>query len=623
MGAFFGSIQIRTTDRQLVLDALNSIVKRTHRFLISPPINGWTSVFPNTGGQDEKVSKALAKKLNLVMLHLLVHDDDVFCYWLYRDGKLIDKYNSCPEYFGPVSAAAKRQSQGKPERLGELLDVDGHGTEDLRTLLAGRKPVFESARLEQFARLCGIEPALALSSYEYLMAGETDDIGNWDDFVHVPDLTDERRQQQEEKARITVTKRHLVEEGKLIKELSESVTGCAGTLSVWCLDPQDRALLMCSSSLGESGNVPLRRVGPPWSGELSDTGLNVYEKVYSMQSSPSGRYLATGHAAGLWKAVLWDRQTNEAVLEVEHSSAVKPVCFTSDEKYLVTLSEAELIVTDISRQSPISTCRDIRDSRTMAVHPSGDTIVLGDRGAISLVGTDTGTKTKSFLLGEVHDWSAWRAAIADKVKKQFEQMGPDWIQKQAEQVAQQLGSVEGGKTVEQIQQDIDNRLQAIMAGEFFQGGEAWTKQGSETVCDLAFTPDGKHLLCATTMGFRIFEWINVLSSTEESLEPLLSVDSERPSGQMEPLYGYVYAIACDGSKRRALFGGMGGEIRYLDIDSGKSGILVEIPGRPAILKMGLAADHSCLVCSCHPGFPDVRGGQQSPTVQIWDYAKLT
>jgi hypothetical protein len=119
MGAFYGSVHIKTDEVEAVRKALDDVAGRKWKFLVSPVMNGWVAVYPNTNGQDERVSKALAKKLNWPILHVAVHDDDVFYYWYYVGGKLIDRYSSCPDYFDEISERKKSLVRGKPERLAD------------------------------------------------------------------------------------------------------------------------------------------------------------------------------------------------------------------------------------------------------------------------------------------------------------------------------------------------------------------------------------------------------------------------------------------------------------------------------------------------------------------------
>src|ERR1700744_2794304 len=100
MGAFYDSIHVRTEDRASVEKAVNtvSIIKKCN-FLLSPEMDGWISIFPKQSGGEEWISNVNAKNIPCEMFHLIVHDDDVFYYFCYRDGRLIDEYNSYPEDF--------------------------------------------------------------------------------------------------------------------------------------------------------------------------------------------------------------------------------------------------------------------------------------------------------------------------------------------------------------------------------------------------------------------------------------------------------------------------------------------------------------------------------------------
>src|SRR5262245_35005117 len=121
MGAFYGSIQVRTEDRAAVVDAADKLARRQKTaMLVGPVLRGWVGVYPAGNGQDEGVSKLLAKKLPGDVLHLIVHDDDLFTYAYYRDGKVADRFSSHPDYFAPVSARMRAQLRGRPERLAHL-----------------------------------------------------------------------------------------------------------------------------------------------------------------------------------------------------------------------------------------------------------------------------------------------------------------------------------------------------------------------------------------------------------------------------------------------------------------------------------------------------------------------
>lgn len=153
MGAFYGSVHLQTNDAAAVRDAVSGLAKRKRKFLVSPVNDGWIAVYPSDHGQDEQVSKAVAKKLDCPVLHVAVHDDDVFFYSFYRGGKLIDRFNSCPDYFGKVSAREEKSLRGKPERLADLRQNPGD-LDKLEALMDAMVPRAEGAHGPE----CGHQP---------------------------------------------------------------------------------------------------------------------------------------------------------------------------------------------------------------------------------------------------------------------------------------------------------------------------------------------------------------------------------------------------------------------------------------------------------------------------------
>jgi tetratricopeptide (TPR) repeat protein len=185
MGAFYGSIHVRTENSDAVRKALEQVAKEAGcNFLIGPALNGWISVFPSDSGQNDQISANIAKLVPDDIFHLIVHDDDIFTYDFYRDGRLIDQYNSCPDYFEEVSDEEKQRCQGRPELFQDLFP-EPKTLGQLKTLLAADKGkfTFESERMARFAELLDLPNAL--SSYEYLQAGERDEIEGWEQFIHI------------------------------------------------------------------------------------------------------------------------------------------------------------------------------------------------------------------------------------------------------------------------------------------------------------------------------------------------------------------------------------------------------------------------------------------------------
>lgn len=136
MGGFYGSIHIRTEPYELIKKTLHDMAKKDgYKFYLAPAINGWISFFPDNYGQIP-IASEIAKHFRFDILQLMVHDDDIFCYWYYRDGKLIDEYNSCPDYFGDeVTIRDIERLAGRPEVFMGLVN-DPCKIDSIREILA-------------------------------------------------------------------------------------------------------------------------------------------------------------------------------------------------------------------------------------------------------------------------------------------------------------------------------------------------------------------------------------------------------------------------------------------------------------------------------------------------------
>src|ERR1700733_10454714 len=187
MGAFFDSIHVRSENPAAVQKALDKVAKEADcKFLLGPVFNGWMSVFSSDSGLNDKFCAKIAGFVPDDIFHLIVHDDDIFIYCFYRDGQLVDKYNSNPNYPDEDSEEEKQEYQGHPELFQDLLRQP-KSLARLKTLLAAdterEKFVFESERMAKFVELFGLSNAL--SSYEYLQSGERDGIQGWKQFIHI------------------------------------------------------------------------------------------------------------------------------------------------------------------------------------------------------------------------------------------------------------------------------------------------------------------------------------------------------------------------------------------------------------------------------------------------------
>lgn len=216
MGAFFGSILVRSGNSDAVQNAVRIVAEELAcKFLIGPPIDGWISLFPEND-QNSDISAQLAKHLRDDLLQLMVHDDDIFLYFFYRNRALADRYDSYPDYFEgmgdnvPLSAEEKQKLRGRPEVFADLLPTPS-SLKKLKALLAAdhEKYTFESERLTEFVELLGLPNAVG--SYDLFteaQPGEVEefDIQNWEAFIRIEPSAEsiQERQKREEEAKASV-----------------------------------------------------------------------------------------------------------------------------------------------------------------------------------------------------------------------------------------------------------------------------------------------------------------------------------------------------------------------------------------------------------------------------------
>ena len=86
--------------------------------------------------------------------------------------------------------------------------------------------------------------------------------------------------------------------------------------------------------------------------------------------------------------------------------------------------------------------------------------------------------------------------------------------------------------------------------------------------------------------------------------------------------GYFFALVFDPEGERLLFGGKDGQVGFLDMVTGRSGVLLEPPGRPPIIALELSRDRSVLCCTCDPDMFAHGNDRRGPVLQFWNYPEL-
>ncbi len=656
MGGFYGSIHVKTEARASVQQAAAAIARRRKtRFLLGPALNGWVSLYPAEHGQDERIARAIARAIPGDVVYVLVHDDDIFAYNYYQDGKSIDEFNSRPDYFAPVSARIKARQHGRPHLLQELL-APGKTLEELTTLLSAEnveQTTFAFDLLQRFADLLGLPNAV--TSYEYLMDGETEGTERWEDFKHIPDQSEEKARKRAADAAIQEEKAQLRQAGMLLYEKRGEQKALVSL--AWCPDPTSDGFLVSWQryNVHAPDPRPLERLAPPWSAGPSATTIVAGPFVHDLCLSPSGRMLAISHASGNWKTALWDLERQEAIWETDNDAHSSPrFLFSPDEKYLIghEYNGVAVYTTGTGR----CLARHTNCAATYAaMHPSGLLVVGDPAGKLILLEPRDERAIKTLCIGQKVDQSHLYTLMAgqaqqvltqgywDRLQSQMEKQftmhrsfeevaaDPNAKQRLIEQgyVFQPDGTLDVKKTAEaQVERTRRNmvELQQRMAEAMARpGNESSAVRGSEQPASLLCSPDGRWLFCGVEGGLRVYDWRELTAAEDVTPPPTYRVDIAPITDASEswPIsYAVrIEALALDATADLLLFAGTDGVIRRLDLATGDQSTLLELPEKTSVWRMELSLRQQYLGCAVIPPPGEHRRQSPAPTFQVWKYVR--
>jgi hypothetical protein len=153
-----------------------------------PPRDGWATLYEELASEQndtriQSLTADLSKDLQVPAIAFMVHDSDIACYWLFENGRLLDQFNSCPDYFDDaMDDEPTGATGGRPEIL---LRFTRPGVEaaQLEAILS-QKSLFAENVIEQLAETLGIAPERAVGDFRngFMDGGEDeDDTGAGDD----------------------------------------------------------------------------------------------------------------------------------------------------------------------------------------------------------------------------------------------------------------------------------------------------------------------------------------------------------------------------------------------------------------------------------------------------------
>jgi hypothetical protein len=191
MGAFIVNVNVRSQDRQAVERAVAAL--NPSAAWVTDPKNGWVTVYDEEAStQDDRrireLSEHLSDAVGAPAIAFLVHDSDFVCYWLCDGGRVIDEFNSCPDYFGDDSGEDSDEDGDPGERGGRpevLVKYCAQGKQlvDVERVLRAKRPLFADEQLAELAGLLGIDEERAIADFMFISAGEVDPAGFGATFV--------------------------------------------------------------------------------------------------------------------------------------------------------------------------------------------------------------------------------------------------------------------------------------------------------------------------------------------------------------------------------------------------------------------------------------------------------
>lgn len=632
MGTFYGSILVRTEDSEAVRRVLGQVAKEgDHRFLVGPTLQGWISIFPNNSGQSHDTSAEIAKLIPHDIFHLIVHDDDIFSYYFYRKGTLVDQYNSCPGYFHEVSDEEKRQCTGRPELFQDLLP-DAESSSELKNVLHAEagKYTFEQERMAKFGELLGVPNAL--SSYEYLQSGEREGIKSWKQFVHIPDLTPEKETKRAAQARIKAEKKHLQKAGVFLAEVEppKELKGNLASSIAWGTDSTNNGLLLIWQTYhftktfdDEQSRKEFFSFAPPWKAALQALQLKTNWTAHTFCMSRSGNWLAGGFASGDWKMRVWDWRGRALSFEVDHTGAVGWVEFSEDEQWIYSLGGGELVVSSMAEKCSVTTVKGMEGARRAAVHPSRKFAAIAFQDRLGIVDLEKKELIKQLWINRKMETLDSFAKTPGEVfvracLKEFLE-NPNLREKLGISPEAGCEILRDPKAIGQLSVEAQRKIESML--EKVRARSRISFETKEQPFDVRFHPNGERLFVASN-GMRVFDWNALLSANGDAPSPELSVDAPRDDESNPNSRPLAYCVRFDQERNLLLSSCLAGVVQYLNFANGKSGVLLKPPGDMGIWRLELTADKQALCCHCSTRPRAEDRNKRFTCVQVWNYPAL-
>lgn len=173
MGSKYVSFAVHRPDPERVADLLR---RGGYKAIITPPQSDYVVVYEEKSEFDEdqitEVGTLLSREADALVFAALNFDEDVFAYWLFEKGHLLDSFNSHPR-FGEVSKSDDEPRGGDAQRLRQAFGTKASSAA-VEAILQGDY-VFVTEQHEQLAKLLGLPSWSVGLGYEYVADGELEE----------------------------------------------------------------------------------------------------------------------------------------------------------------------------------------------------------------------------------------------------------------------------------------------------------------------------------------------------------------------------------------------------------------------------------------------------------------
>ena len=440
-------------------------------------------------------------------------------------------------------------------------------------------------QLDGFAKALKISNAL--TAYEYLKDGETDDIKKWKQFEEVPaeQIAAAKQTARQLRKEVETARKQLKAAGVLLlhDELkgNERPYGCAveGGFVVGWADHGART-------------VEFRQYGPPWD-EVRTPEIETSKHVTGLASDTAQKRLAisAGDTVHVFDVAghEWSR-----VSDIAESDLAMSVVLSADGELVAHASREQITVTEIksNRQICVVPRANIRH---IAFHPDGEWLAIANGLSVGLISVRSPEPWRDIFVGGKKEMASHAKLISKQLEtidlEEMERLQRVEMDKMIKQLVRASGKGQQPAMSEaEIQQFRDSMEQGIQEmktriTDMKEGRMPESPpQSREPTSSIGFSRDGRWLWCGGDHEIKVYEWEKVPRDAGSELhDPVWRI--ELPGDRQDHRAGnWISTIAEEVGSNAIVFAGSGGSLYRLDLGSGQLRELVKLPGDAAILE---------------------------------------